>query len=1458
MKKYVFSLCGLVCVGMVLFGCSSGAPGDEFEEKLLVGDAQEGEPEFEAERRRNLEALRIIDEAGKVIEVGMYTVPYYVCKDPQVPSCQALDGCERMACDARREVCAADFEAAIIGSSGKPVGFQVSCASPVDGKCSVSGGVSLAPGSYTVPSQSSYTAYALAKAAVRTYEYALRSAQGSLDLVGEGSFLSCSLADQTSATMRPRATTFARAFYGLVDATELVKQTGLAVADAELSSSPSPSVANGRSDFYRVSTAETMLSDAFDGRPGVLSSPFLDGFCGEELKGPQEAALEVLRFSGIDPAAVRDDAVSLDSLLEGSEADLPEGSVRRRLEALEGVQWPSNVTVAMHYGLSVEDFEKARSYLADELKAFTRSSGSYIRTVVHPSSHSEFKVFGATVAPPSDRSDAYWAGLLDWDRYWFNGMRPREPLGSESEPAPIGQLNAEGSAARFLDEAQSFARWALKNKDVVDDLDAQEAMAGQLVTVADNRLTDGRLTFCTDPSANEWAWFVLQDHTAADGVIMVKGEDDLQCATAGDVDGAGCSFNPTLRFNVDGLPDPGRTTAVVGGWIERDSGHVIDSVDSDFGGGTDADPAYLPPARYYLLKPHRKGAINAGPGGYKALLGFIPETTREPDGGSQKCYDLPIVPYLNQMVSDLLRPSKEWCGARAVTCAGTAFDERLPLEDELSSDGDQVESSWRHYLALAKQAANEADLMGEAYLNASQSNLQTQVSEEDKEQAKEEKVVAQLEEIQSICGTAVDVPLLYEHISENGLEKTVLGTCVAGAEPDSSDPEDARCIGGQWVRDWVSLAKNTAGLEELYECVAAFDETKAVVHLGNADLCVWFDNGVMCGGDHEGYRCPDIKHPSNATAQPDGCLVPTGLEHSVIAAEDGLGFLETKENVRPAPRPQTCDIVRAARAAGTEQGDLISALRRSNQYVGTELRQLREKISFEARYGGYGAIVLNGGAIEYASGTHGSASSSWPCAPSEKACGNGKKGLFCFNSDQSVDCRTHEGRREATEKLLHAAVAAQYITGGTAANLPKNVMPAKLANHVYVKGAQGPEVYWIGDGTGATSGSKNPCSEDLDCSTFEVCHSNECVLPSELAPVEKYWVGQWTQFKVDPEVSVANANWAHWLGTGKGPDFEVDEDWPEEEEAWLKADNQQGFVLTATRPSTAPRPYLEFFAGIGSSATKLGFIARALQGDMSGNPMSGTPVDVGVKGQEVERHCSASCDFSPACTCAEQALERVKETLGDKYDLELDRGLTVAELLSGAFIPLGGTLAGLTVDAYQGIDVKVSLSGEDILDGFELLCEMANDEEITGGCPASVPRIETVDDVGRLGTYIKCVGDDIQHAGATVLFRDFPTAAFGPLLEQSGGGEYETEPGDIGRGLTSLRQALMERRLFATYHWRNDSFVWRGYRVVDWNDASICSPGRDAFGGIQRPGFSANGELSQSSGRCGFGRGKCS
>lgn len=51
--------------------------------------------------------------------------------------------------------------------------------------------------------------------------------------------------------------------------------------------------------------------------------------------------------------------------------------------------------------------------------------------------------------------------------------------------------------------------------------------------------------------------------------------------------------------------------------------------------------------------------------------------------------------------------------SRSYCLDGATLDKFVPLENELTSDSDQYETSWRHYLTLAKAAAEEADRLGE-------------------------------------------------------------------------------------------------------------------------------------------------------------------------------------------------------------------------------------------------------------------------------------------------------------------------------------------------------------------------------------------------------------------------------------------------------------------------------------------------------------------------------------------------------------------------------------------------------------------------------------------------------------------------------------------------------------------------------------------------------------------------
>ena len=220
---------------------------------------------------------------------------------------------------------------------------------------------------------------------------------------------------------------------------------------------------------------------------------------------------------------------------------------------------------------------------------------------------------------------------------------------------------------------------------------------------------------------------------------------------------------------------------------------------------------------------------------------------------------------------------------------------QLPLEDELSSDGDDIESSWKHYLVLARQAADKADALGEEYISRA---LDSDLRIEELSLREEEKRVrteAELEKLQAICGTAIESGKLLEMLS--GVTKGDLAqTYQPGASCDAQTPCDANagyvCIVGACVRDPAKLIalypEYEPELQRLVECIG----TRTVapfVAAGNVPLCLWRGTANptdVCTGATTGGPCPDL--PTDASSYASGSGIGPSLRKNATGRRSVL------------------------------------------------------------------------------------------------------------------------------------------------------------------------------------------------------------------------------------------------------------------------------------------------------------------------------------------------------------------------------------------------------------------------------------------------------------------------------------------------------------------------------------------------------------------------------------------
>lgn len=152
-------------------------------------------------------------------------------------------------------------------------------------------------------------------------------------------------------------------------------------------------------------------------------------------------------------------------------------------------------------------------------------------------------------------------------------------------------------------------------------------------------------------------------------------------------------------------------------------------------GPTNFTPKYhsdAPPGHHLYLIAKHDPASKTGRG---MVLGVVmlrrPEAVPEgePSPASEISTSFAVAPMQRELLHAALGLGK-WSGDRPPAVGeaslgkspdycidGVARDAFVPLENELTSDGDGFESSWRHYLTLAKNAATRADNLGQQLID---------------------------------------------------------------------------------------------------------------------------------------------------------------------------------------------------------------------------------------------------------------------------------------------------------------------------------------------------------------------------------------------------------------------------------------------------------------------------------------------------------------------------------------------------------------------------------------------------------------------------------------------------------------------------------------------------------------------------------------------------------------------
>src|SRR5690606_33254785 len=422
-------------------------------------------------------------------------------------------------------------------------------------------------------------------------------------------------------------------------------------------------------------------------------------------------------------------------------------------------------------------------------------------------------------------------------------------------------------------------------------------------------------------------------------------------------------------------------------------------------------------------------------------------------------------------------PSRSRCAVPSVSCAGVSYDARLPLEDELSTDSDGVENSWRHYLALARQAADEADELGKEYvesaLDVTIETSQVELRREEQIQRAEEALQA----VQSACGTAIESRRLLSLLTTGELKRDETGSscstdsectggmrceqfqCVtpthlgmavenplASCTTDAECGESYTCVVGRCLADLTALAGEYADeepeLQRLSRCLGTgSDAFIDFLTLGDRSLCVYVgsDSGDICpegSPDPCPYPVPAAANPSDPhdTTYVAGCPAPSlqGITVKLLRRLDYFKFAEQSKQPLSA-----CDHFRKLRTNhGNSQAyeDLVASGGLHPMTLGVESNQavywLSKEIGWLPYYGGYSGVWVNERELLTTGRFHDPVSTSGLCAaePPEWCDNAGSAlptlmGLFCA----TVDCGDPQARARMNRRLFEAVIAANLI-----------------------------------------------------------------------------------------------------------------------------------------------------------------------------------------------------------------------------------------------------------------------------------------------------------------------------------------------------------------------------------------------------------------------------------------------
>lgn len=1097
------------------------------------------------------------------------------------------------------------------------------------------------------------------------------------------------------------------------ESTELAVRDYVALADGFFSSAASTEAASASAFEVR-----RFIATSLTGTP-ELSPAITPALCATDRLTPEgQAALAMLREAALDPAdviAIADypgftgTAVPLVTVLD---------EAKRRVSSFHGdfgrVDGLSLDTFLAESGLRREDFTEARRFLTDEIHAFARSS-----TQLLPERRS-MKLDGSTdlwshMMCAGDGSCLY-AGtsgrpVPPLPVHYSNTVRNRAtmPTGVPTDlwGMPQAVVGVSASLIQVITDIEAAGMGAPSHG---------AAALPEFQRILDTIRDEWVGTLRTSRASGVTAAALVHDLPATD-LVLVTTEDELACAARGNIEGVPCLWS------------------------------AVSPVANRVGDATDLDPAYNPLApdplvdaeigsrnvtvwdgvatgRFYVLAL-RAGATANSPGAYEPLAS-------EWIYGSDFVLKQPINPSRDRWAGELMTPDPSGCTRPSVACGERVFDQRVPLENEITEDGDSFESSWRRLLTLARRASTEADSLGE----------QAIASSAEIEQASD----AELQRLEDICGVSLSLDPL-ERLMAADPSATGIEALLSDPGALEADPQLARlaeCVRDDAVRDYVTL--------------------------GTDPVCVWYQHGDpnrLCEFDDADMppttppAMATVSHPARALECPrrqtlfdvfaGGCLTPEDVSDPVeytpvLIGEDPrdlLGYFDTPPSIESGDEESPpCEELRALRVA-YNTGDMAAAgyvdsvFRDSDFFTVNKLKSIAPLIRWEASAGSHSTLFVNSEALTTTGTLEGGPSGQGICGTNmdlaaDYSCPEGDAySLLC----NSVDCSDVTRRSELNARMAAAAGVARWL------------------------GQRDFQGFVVPSHRGWPSASKRDRETSVDAWFSSVMTYAAQTLSHKNNPGEVEWA-------CNRDASNTEPLWRWHTGL-----FSADVIPGVPDTRFLDRQQQTSCGSNVIRFETwgADRYRHDTTSGENRRWTReqaADFVRRLREVDLTVNdevllnPI--VQLFTGSGTSPPSRSVKVTCGLTP-CDGEPELPWRADRGGGD------DDNEQMAPFLSE----------------------RSGFHAQALFDALEIMCESSNVGVTRWGCPADPPALLDDELIPFAAEGVECLGTAIADAGGAAIFARVPEAALDALREESGTGAFESVGGEYGQEVSNLRVELI-------------------------------------------------------------------